>query len=344
VRKTKHIMGICLLILVLIIGSVVNVYADDSEAVYNGNGDFSFGPGTAVSSTTLFNEFENLMPGDTVEQNITVSNNSNERVNIYLRAVPHNEENPLATKVKDTETIESMEEFLSHLDMTVQYEGNTIFHSSPEKPAQLAENYFLGTFRKNDSRMLKVTLKVPAELGNDYMARAGEVDWVFRVERFEDTASIAVDQGVTSKPGNGEAYQAGETVTYSNTVTNNGNVTLLNVEVVEALTGKTVHIDRLAPGESYTFTTTYTVTQQDAERGYINNSLSGIGTPEDPTLDKVSDTDKTVVKTMVAGGSNTQNNGKEDPQTGDDTVLFPYLVLFMGALGTLIRVAVKRKE
>ena len=91
----------------------------------------------------------------------------------------------------------------------------------------------------------------------------------------------------------------GETVTYTITVTNNGNVTINDIEVTDELTGNTGEnaftIDKLAVGESKQFTATYTVTEADILAGKIVNIAKASGT--DPKDKDVTDEGKTEVET-----------------------------------------------
>ncbi len=49
---------------------------------------------------------------------------------------------------------------------------------------------------------------------------------------------ITITKETTSTPANGEAYVLGEKITYKITVTNDGNLTITNIEVTDALTGE----------------------------------------------------------------------------------------------------------
>ena len=81
----------------------------------------------------------------------------------------------------------------------------------------------------------------------------------------------------------------GETITYTITVTNNGNVTINDIEVTDELTGNTgdnaFTIDRLVVGETKQFTATYTVTEDDILEGTIVNRATAIG--KDPRNEEV---------------------------------------------------------
>ncbi|MBO4677531.1 MAG: S-layer homology domain-containing protein, partial [Oscillospiraceae bacterium] len=86
----------------------------------------------------------------------------------------------------------------------------------------------------------------------------------------------------------------GETIEYKITVTNDGNLTITNVKVVDELTGLSETIDSLAPGESKEFTTSYVVTEADILNGSVKNEATANGEnesddPTDPGDDDVDD-------------------------------------------------------
>lgn len=262
-------------------------FAADGTVTYEGAGKFTFGPGSEMSDTQLFPELEGAMPGDTLTQKVTVKNNSSESdyVKIYLRAEAHDEEeNPLRSHVKDTETVASMSDFLAQLHMTVKNGEETIFDDSPEQEDGLAENVLLGKFYKGDAKDLIVTLEVPAELGNEYANRRGEVDWIFVAEELNENPHLKVTKTVTGKPENGKAYGLGETINYEITVENDGNVDLFNVEVSDELTGDAWTIEELPVGEKKTFAASYVVTEEDVIRGSVINTATAKGTPDNPDL------------------------------------------------------------
>ncbi|WP_313461135.1 hypothetical protein, partial [Stenotrophomonas sp.] len=76
---------------------------------------------------------------------------------------------------------------------------------------------------------------------------------------------------------------AGDTISYSFVVTNNGNVTLDNITVGDPLPGMppiTCPPGQLAPGASTTCSTVvYTITQADMDAGQVTNTATGQGTP-----------------------------------------------------------------
>ena len=102
---------------------------------------------------------------------------------------------------------------------------------------------------------------------------------------------LVIAKTTTSTPKNGSSYALGETITYKITAKNDGNLTLTNVIVEDALTGnageKAWTIESLAPGESKEFTAEYVVTEADILAGKVVNVATAKGTspdPEDPDV------------------------------------------------------------
>ena len=178
-KKMLKIAFSLLMTLVLAAGMCVSSVAEDAaiNLTYKGEagGGFEFKPGSGYTSTDLFDNFKNVMPGDELEQKVTNDDTQHDYVNLYMRAVPHGEENAPQAQVSTAQS----NEFLSKLEMWV-YNGETeIYHASPNQPAQLASDVLLGSFFKGETATLTVKLKVPIELDNQYANRIGEVDCFF---------------------------------------------------------------------------------------------------------------------------------------------------------------------
>lgn len=157
-----------LLVACLLSGSAL---AAASVSYEGGAEKFVFLPGSKYTDSDLFESFKNVLPGDELTQTITVRNDKDMQVRIYLRAEPVNQ---------------ASEEFLSQLTLTVTCKDKEIFDAAASKTAQLTKATLLGTFRKNGSTDLTVTLSVPAELGNEYMSAIGFVPWTFIAEEIPD--------------------------------------------------------------------------------------------------------------------------------------------------------------
>jgi uncharacterized repeat protein (TIGR01451 family) len=99
---------------------------------------------------------------------------------------------------------------------------------------------------------------------------------------------------------------AGETVTYSFTATNTGNVTLSGVAIEDAKEGLYGFAygewpgaeGVLAPGESVTATASYDLTQADVDSGAVRNTATATGTP--PGGEEVADEDTVDVPVTAA--------------------------------------------
>lgn len=106
----------------------------------------------------------------------------------------------------------------------------------------------------------------------------------------DDPETVSIPQGPAlqlEKTSDGvENAAAGETIDYSFTATNTGNVTLTDVSVTDSMDGLSelsydwmAEAGVLEPGQAVTATAQYTVTQTDVDRGFIHNSATVDGTP-----------------------------------------------------------------
>ena len=164
---------IAILLLVFLLSS--NAVAETASVTYEGGAEkFVFLPGSAYSDSDLFANFKGVLPGDVLTQKITVKNDTEGKVRIYMRA--------------ETDGMEDRN-FLSQLSMTVECRDKEIFDAAPSETAQLTNNILLGTFKKKGSTELTVNLTVPVEMGNEYMGRVGVVPWVFLVEEIPEDST-----------------------------------------------------------------------------------------------------------------------------------------------------------
>ena len=96
---------------------------------------------------------------------------------------------------------------------------------------------------------------------------------------------LTVSKETTNTPKNGKAYALGEEITYKVTVTNDGNLTISNIKVTDALTGNVGNdawtVASLAPGKRESFTAKYTVTEADILEGKVVNEATATGTGSD---------------------------------------------------------------
>ena len=88
-------------------------------------------------------------------------------------------------------------------------------------------------------------------------------------------AHLTLKKIVTSEPGNGLAYVKGETIRYRITAVNDGTVTLTDLNIEDKLTEDKWQVETLDPKEEASFETSYIVTDEDVEKGFVENEAVG---------------------------------------------------------------------
>ncbi|WJS94590.1 Ig-like domain-containing protein [Flavobacterium johnsoniae] len=109
------------------------------------------------------------------------------------------------------------------------------------------------------------------------------------VRIFVETPSVSLIMKVTLNDENGNGnVEAGETLTYTFTVTNTGNVALSNLTIADLLPGIVINGGPISLGvgqsDSITFTGTYTLTQADINAGSVTNQASVSGSTQSGIL------------------------------------------------------------
>ena len=106
------------------------------------------------------------------------------------------------------------------------------------------------------------------------------------VDKFEESRPHMTITKVTKDAGKDHIYKLGETINYVITVKNDGNLTLTNVKIEDALTGNAGEnawtIDTFAPGETQTFEASYVVTEADVIARKVVNNATGEAENPDP--------------------------------------------------------------
>jgi len=187
----KILSKICtaLIAAALVLSFGVTAYAKGT-VTYDGRANkFIFAPGTAESPTSLFENFQNVMPGDTLTEEILIKNEAYDKikVNVYMRS--HGAQ-------------ENTDDFLSQLKLTVKQKGDSVLFEAPaDETAQLTDWVFLGTVYSGGEITLDVTLEVPVTLGAEYMGSVGYIDWEFKVDE------LPVDPSDPLPPDTGDISQ-----------------------------------------------------------------------------------------------------------------------------------------
>nr|MDA3935186.1 hypothetical protein [Gammaproteobacteria bacterium] len=148
------------------------------------------------------------------------------------------------------------------------------------------------------------------------------------------TPAIAIIKtGVFQDESSDGFAQVGETIVYTFTVTNVGNVTLTNVIVDDNLTGSVglaVTPSTLAPGAVGTANASYVITQADLDQGSVANQALATGTPpsgpdvtDDSDDDSNFENDPTVIPLFtlpVILATDIAVNKSSDPASGSAVV------------------------
>ena len=142
------------------------------------------------ADTNLFDRFSAVMPGDTLNQAITVrtpAGNSSD-YNIYLYARVHQAEEPVAQMAAEPMIMDVASDahedpslhdpaFMEQLDITVKVGGETV---RPFDAGAGILGVSLGRFTSSGtSKDVLVTLEVPIEMGNEFVEANAYIDWFF---------------------------------------------------------------------------------------------------------------------------------------------------------------------
>ncbi|MDC7998778.1 DUF7507 domain-containing protein, partial [Gilvibacter sediminis] len=144
---------------------------------------------------------------------------------------------------------------------------------------------------------------------NDESGTAIDTDDSTVTELCQNPAIAIVKTGIFVDGDGDDCADAGETIEYTFTVTNEGNVSLSGITVTDALVAPITFVDgdtdadgELDVDETWTYTGTYTITAGDIDAGEVVNTATAEGTAPDGTVVSdesgatVSDDDPTVTE------------------------------------------------
>ena len=126
----------------------------------------------------LFTNFKDVIPGDSLVQDIVVSvENAKPKNTVKLMMKAENPDDVYTQLMKS---------------MTI-----TVFNGTEEITSKLSEGVLLGTFEKDGTLNVTAKLDIPVEAGNEIQGLTGQIDWVFTAEVIPDP--VVPDTGDNSK-------------------------------------------------------------------------------------------------------------------------------------------------
>lgn len=194
--------------LLLLFALPAAAYAADASVKYVGS-YFGFAPddGSTGGNGLFLENFQNMMPGGTYTQTVTISNTSGNQINVYLRGDPGTESVAGLLKLVTFSIADQNGTLVADTQTAKSWPDNGYTTNSTEKYLSL------GTFYSGDTRTLTVTLNVPASMGNEYQDAKGTVKWVFQADVYEPynppvntptpTTTIPLNPGITITTGGG---------------------------------------------------------------------------------------------------------------------------------------------
>ena len=202
--KIKRLVaGFCTMV-VMTVGSMTALAADTDSINVEGSGTASGSTHVQVyQDKDLFSNMKELMPGDTISNQVTVANTSSRSVTVYLKAYPEfigsadeatrvrTESNgALSTASADGKTFRS--DILDQISMTLKlgdeilYQGSADGVNPDEGYAAMVDGDYgisLGSFAANTQETMTIELTLPGPaFDNSFESKFDAVDWVFCVE------------------------------------------------------------------------------------------------------------------------------------------------------------------
>lgn len=169
-----------IIVITMMVMSMTSIYGADTNVTFDGNAeDFVFLDG----SKDLFDNFKNIMPGETRQQNITLKNDDHRELRFYLSADVLNS--------LDTDT-----SGLSIYNISITNNGEVFYDGTLDDLAALSagrmsDDTLLATLQKGEETKVTLVLEVDGDsMDNTYQNRDGLIQFNFSVEELDDESTI----------------------------------------------------------------------------------------------------------------------------------------------------------
>lgn len=154
---------------------------------------------TVGKNRDLFSNMKNLMPGDTIENTVAITNNSSRNVSFYFRVRP-GDISSIEADSEDAAAVEGLNYHAGLLDIismeiwrgeNLLYQGNA---SGSKTAGEAGGVIALGEVETGRVLNLRIVVKLPGkEMTNEYAAAFSKLDWQFIAEGSD--GEIADDSG-----------------------------------------------------------------------------------------------------------------------------------------------------
>lgn len=169
-----------IIVITMMVMSMTSIHGADTNVTFDGNAeDFVFLDG----SKDLFDNFKNIMPGETRQQNITLKNDDHRELRFYLSADVLNS--------LDTDT-----SGLSIYNISITNNGEVFYDGTLDDLAALSagrmsDDTLLATLQKGEETKVTMVLEVDGDsMDNTYQNRDGLIQFNFSVEELDDESTI----------------------------------------------------------------------------------------------------------------------------------------------------------
>lgn len=259
---------------------------------------------TSETFRTSYTVTEKDVLAGTVKNKATAKGESPDKDNLETKVDPGIREEAVETSKPSFVVIKEPQEGSYKLGETVVYNikvinnGNVSINDINVRDDLTGDTWTIDTLKPGEEKELTAKyvitednildgeiVNVASAKGQDPKGNDIEETGSSTITPEEINAHMIVNKKTVSNPKDGKSYKYGEEIKYEITVTNDGNVTLYNVNVSDKLTGDKWTIKELTPGEtSKVFKTSYKVTEKDVLAGSVVNTATATS---DDILDKI---------------------------------------------------------